>query len=76
MASHLGRPSIHAYDQIETLLGQGTLGAELERQVPGAGLTAHRRWRRRPHRRRLRMVWIGREASSESLASNPSSPRR
>jgi threonine dehydratase len=26
---------IHAYDQPETLLGQGTVGAELERQAPG-----------------------------------------
>jgi threonine dehydratase len=26
--------SIHAYDQIETLLGQGTLGLELDTQVP------------------------------------------
>ena len=25
---------IHAYDQIETLLGQGTVGAELEQQAP------------------------------------------
>jgi threonine dehydratase len=29
-----GALPIHAYDQIETLLGQGTLGAELERQLP------------------------------------------
>jgi threonine dehydratase len=38
-ASHLsaresGALEIHAYDQIETLLGQGTLGLELERQAP------------------------------------------
>jgi threonine dehydratase len=30
-----GAMQIHAYDQPETLLGQGTLGAELERQAPG-----------------------------------------
>lgn len=29
-----GALAIHAYDQIETLLGQGTLGLELEEQVP------------------------------------------
>lgn len=30
-----GAMQIHAYDQAETLLGQGTVGAELERQAPG-----------------------------------------
>jgi threonine dehydratase len=30
-----GAIPIHAYDQAETLLGQGTLGAEVERQAPG-----------------------------------------
>jgi len=30
----LGALSIHAFDQRETLLGQATLGAELERQLP------------------------------------------
>lgn len=30
-----GALPVHAYDQPETLLGQGTLGAELERQAPG-----------------------------------------
>jgi len=29
-----GALSIHAYDQIETLLGQGTVGLELEQQAP------------------------------------------
>jgi threonine dehydratase len=29
-----GAMPIHAYDQVETLLGQGTLGLELEEQVP------------------------------------------
>lgn len=29
-----GALPIHAYDQVETLLGQGTLGLEFERQVP------------------------------------------
>lgn len=32
-----GAVSIHAYDQPETLLGQGTLGLELEEQAPGLG---------------------------------------
>ncbi len=30
-----GALPVHAYDQTETLLGQGTLGAELEDQAPG-----------------------------------------
>ncbi len=30
-----GALQVHAYDQIETLLGQGTLGLELEEQAPG-----------------------------------------
>jgi len=32
--AHAGALPIHAYDQAETLLGQGTLGLELEAQVP------------------------------------------
>ena len=31
-----GALSVHAFDQIETLLGQGSLGAELETQAPDA----------------------------------------
>jgi threonine dehydratase len=34
-AGTTGAMQIHAYDQPETLLGQGTVGAELERQAPG-----------------------------------------
>jgi threonine dehydratase len=30
-----GAMQVHAYDQPETLLGQGTIGAELEQQAPG-----------------------------------------
>jgi threonine dehydratase len=29
-----GALPVHAYDQVETLLGQGTLGMELEEQLP------------------------------------------
>jgi threonine dehydratase len=32
-----GAMSVHAYDQRETMLGQGTLGLELAGQVPGPG---------------------------------------
>jgi threonine dehydratase len=32
-AARSGAIQLHAYDQLETLLGQGTLGAELERQA-------------------------------------------
>ena len=32
--AHSGALAIHAYDQRETLLGQGTVGLELEQQVP------------------------------------------
>jgi threonine dehydratase len=34
VAEH-GALSIHAFDQLETMLGQGTIGLELEQQVPG-----------------------------------------
>src|ERR1700685_3304759 len=32
-----GAMAIHAYDQVETLLGQGTVGLEMESQLPDAG---------------------------------------
>ncbi len=34
-AARSGAMEVHAYDQIETLLGQGTVGLELEEQDPG-----------------------------------------
>ena len=34
-AAASGALSIHAYDQVETLLGQGTVGLEFEEQFPG-----------------------------------------
>jgi threonine dehydratase len=34
-AARSGALPVHAFDQIETLLGQGTLAMELEQQVPG-----------------------------------------
>jgi len=34
-AAESGALVIHAYDQVETLLGQGTVGLELEQQAPG-----------------------------------------
>lgn len=33
-AARTGALSVHAFDQLETLLGQGTVGLELEEQVP------------------------------------------
>lgn len=33
-ASETGALTVHAYDQVETMLGQGTLGLELEEQSP------------------------------------------
>lgn len=33
-ASDTGALTVHAYDQVETMLGQGTLGLELEEQCP------------------------------------------
>jgi threonine dehydratase len=33
-AAHTGALQVHAYDQVETVLGQGTVGLELERQAP------------------------------------------
>ena len=34
-AAHSGAMKVHAYDQEETLCGQGTVGAELQEQAPG-----------------------------------------
>jgi threonine dehydratase len=34
-AAQTGALRVHAYDQVETLLGQGTLGLEFEQQSPG-----------------------------------------
>jgi threonine dehydratase len=34
-AAQSGALPVHAFDQVETLLGQGTLGMELEEQAPG-----------------------------------------
>jgi threonine dehydratase len=34
-AVHSGALTVHAFDQVETLLGQGTLGMEMEEQVAG-----------------------------------------
>jgi threonine dehydratase len=36
-ATESGALQIHAYDQVETLLGQGTVGLELEEQFPNLG---------------------------------------
>jgi threonine dehydratase len=36
-AARSGALQVHAFDQRETMLGQGTLGLELEGQVPGIG---------------------------------------
>jgi threonine dehydratase len=65
-----GALAIHAYDQRETLLGQGTIGLELDEQVPdldtllvavgGGGLIAGiAAW----YRRRTRIVGVEPEAS-------------
>ncbi len=35
LAAETGALAVHAYDQIETLLGQGTVGMEFEAQAPG-----------------------------------------
>jgi threonine dehydratase len=34
-AAQSGAMTVHAFDQLETILGQGTLGLELEEQAPG-----------------------------------------
>ena len=34
MGARIGALAVHAFDQCETLLGQGTIGLELEEQVP------------------------------------------
>jgi threonine dehydratase len=53
-AAESGALTIHAYDRRETLLGQGTLGLEMQEQAPeidsllvavgGGGSSANRRW--------------------------------
>jgi threonine dehydratase len=65
-----GALAIHAFDQVETLLGQGTLGLELEQQVPdldsllvgvgGGGLIAGiASW----YRGRIRVIGVEPEAA-------------
>ena len=50
-----GALPVHAFDQEETLLGQGTLALELGRQAPGPGHRPRLGGRRRPHRRSRRI---------------------
>ena len=51
-----GALSIHAFDQIETMLGAGSVGLELERPGARPRLAAGRRRRRRADRRHRRLV--------------------
>ena len=51
-----GALSVHAFDQVETMLGQGSVGLELERAGAGSRHAAGRRRRRRPDRRHCRLV--------------------
>ena len=51
-----GALSVHAFDQVETMLGQGTVGLELERAGARSRYAAGGRRRRRPDRRHRRLV--------------------
>ncbi len=51
-----GALPIHAFDQEETLLGQGTVGLELEEQAGDITTLSRGRRRRRPDRRNCRLV--------------------
>jgi hypothetical protein len=51
-----GAMVVHAYDQVETLLGQGTVGLELEEQAPELDTLAGRRGWRRANRWSCRVV--------------------
>ena len=56
-AAESGALRIHAYDQIETLLGQGTVGLEFEEQAPESGYFAGGCWRWWTDRRRRCLVF-------------------
>ena len=56
-AAQSGALEIHAYDQVETLLGQGTVGLEFEEQMSPARQSYRGGWGWRPDRRHRRLVW-------------------
>lgn len=55
-AEESGALVIHAYDQVETLLGQGTVGLEFEEQDPPTRHSYRSHWGRRPDRRHRGLV--------------------
>ncbi len=75
-AAESGALPIHAYDQPETLLGQGTVGLEFEEQAPGLDTLAGGRGRRRIDRRRGRMVRGRREDRRRGAGSRANALER
>ena len=51
-----GALAVHAYDQPETILGQGTVGLEIESDSPNIDTLLRRSWRGRADRRHCRLV--------------------
>ncbi len=56
-AAQSGALVIHAYNQLETLLGQGTVGLEFEEQASLARQSYRSGWGRRADRRHRGLVW-------------------
>jgi hypothetical protein len=56
-AAKSGALSIHAFDQRETLLGQGTIGLEMGGAESRYRHAPRRSWRRRAYRRHRGLVW-------------------
>jgi len=55
-AAQSGALVIHAYDQLETLLGQGSVGQEFEEQAPRLDSLIRSGWGRRTDRWHRRLV--------------------
>ncbi len=55
-AAQSGALVIHAFEQVETLLGQGTVGLEFEESISGPRYSSGGGWWRRTHRRDCRLV--------------------
>jgi hypothetical protein len=73
-AEQTGALQVHAFDQEETLLGQGTLARELEAQAPDLDTRAGRRRRRRTDRRRRGVVRRPRARGRRRAGGGPHPP--
>ncbi len=57
-AAQSGALAVHAFEQLETLLGQATVGLEFEEQCPHLDSPDRGRWRRRPDRWHRLLVFV------------------